>query len=167
MAAMTWNHRAFRFHCVVLVLGTCLWGRTLPAQSPDASASERYSELGQRALAEGHYSEAEQAFEKLRELQPGVAEVHANLGLIYFQERKYDSAVQELGRALKLKPGLQKTQTLLAISLSELGRYRDALPGLEKGFHQSADGEARRMCGLQLLRAYAGLQRDSNAVGVA
>jgi tetratricopeptide (TPR) repeat protein len=118
-------------------------------------------------LAEGHYSEAEQAFEKLRELQPGVAEVHANLGLIYFQERKYEPAVQELGRALKLKPGLQKTQTLLAIALSELGRYRDALTGLEKAFHQSADVEAKRMCGLQLLRAYAGLQRDRNAVEVA
>jgi len=53
------------------------------------------------------------------------------------------------------------------MSLSELGRYAEALPGLEKGFRQSTDPPLRRMCGLQLLRAYSGLRRDSKAVEVA
>jgi tetratricopeptide (TPR) repeat protein len=53
------------------------------------------------------------------------------------------------------------------MSLSELGRYSDALPGLEKCFHRSADTEIQRMCGLELQRAYTGLKRDHQAVEVA
>jgi len=41
------------------------------------------------------------------------------------------------------------------------------LPRLEKGFKQAADNEVRRMCGLQLLRAYTDLGRDSDAVDTA
>jgi tetratricopeptide (TPR) repeat protein len=137
------------------------------AHAQSAAAIEKYSEQGQRALAQGHYGEAEAAFEKLRELEPSVAEVHANLGVIYFQERKFEPAVSALSQALKLKPTLLKTATLLAMSLSELGRYREALPGLERGFRQSTDGPTKRMCGLQLLRVYTGLRQDSKAVEVA
>jgi tetratricopeptide (TPR) repeat protein len=93
--------------------------------------------------------------------------VHANLGAIYFQERKFDSAVSALRQALKLKPALPKTSALLAMSLSELSRYTEALPGLEKGFRQATDPPIKRMCGLQLLRAYSGLRRDSKAAEVA
>ena len=136
------------------------------AQTPDDSALQRYSEQGQKALAEGRYSEAEQAYKKLRQLDPGFAEVHAQLGVIYFQERKFDQAVSSLRQALKLKPGLPRAGTLLAVSLSETGRYQEALPGLERGFH-SSDDASRRMCGLQLERAYTGLQFDRKAVEVA
>jgi tetratricopeptide (TPR) repeat protein len=146
---------------------SCLTGTHAVAQAADVNELQRYAEQGQRALAHGQYAEAEAAFEKLRELEPGMAEVHANLGLIYFQEKKFEQAVPALRQALKLKPTLPKTATLLAMSLSELGRYDEALPGLEKGFHRSADPAIKRMCGLQLLRAYIGLHRDSQAVAAA
>ncbi len=93
--------------------------------------------------------------------------MHANLGLIYFQERKFEQAVPALRQALKLKPSLPKSGTLLAMSLSELGKYSEALPGLNKGFQQSSDPAIKRMCGLQLLRAYTGLQRNRQAVEMA
>ena len=137
------------------------------ACAQDASSVERYAEEGQSALAAGHYEDAEKAFEKLRQLEPGMAEVHANLGLIYFEERKFDEAVPALRQALKLKPSLTKSGNLLAMSLSELGRYSDAVPGLEKCFHHSADQEIKRMCGLELQRSYTGLKRDSKSVEVA
>jgi len=128
---------------------------------------ERYAEEGQAALAAGRYADAERTFEKLRQLEPGIAEVHANLGLIYFEERKFEEAVPALRQALKLKPALAKSGNLLAMSLSELGRYGEALPGLEKCFRRSTDLEIKRMCGLELQRAYTGLKRDSKAVEVA
>jgi tetratricopeptide (TPR) repeat protein len=137
----------------------------VPAQSP--TAAEQYSEQGQRALAEGRYSEAQVAFEKLRDLEPSIAEIHANLGLIYFEEGKFDQAIPALRQALKLKPSLNKSESLLAMSLSELGHYKEALPGLEQGFRHPADKEAKRMCGLQLERAYTGLQFDAKAVELA
>src|SRR5215831_16940241 len=130
---------------------------SLQAQSSSTAAVEQYSTEGQSALAAGNYAAAERAFEKLLTLEPGVAEVHANLGLIYFQEGKFEEAVPALRQALKLKPSLTKSDSLLAMSLSELGHYSEALPGLEKGFRRSSDPEMRRMCGLQLERAYTGL----------
>src|SRR5215469_4470471 len=136
-------------------------------QSTRNDEVERYSEVGQKALAAGNYIEAQQSFEKLRELAPGVAEVHANLGLIYFQQGKFEEAVPALRQALKLKPSLTRTESLLAMSLSELGHYKEALPGLEKGFQRPADPEIKRMCGLQLERAYTGLQLDRKAIEVA
>jgi tetratricopeptide (TPR) repeat protein len=147
------------------LLAICCFSLASTAQQ-DASV-ERYAEEGQSALASGHYADAEKAFEKLRQLEPGTAEVHANLGLIYFQERKFEDAILALKRALKLKPTLTKTDNLLAMSLSEIGRYNEAAPGLEKCLHHSTDIEIKRMCGLELERAYTGLKKDSKAVEVA
>jgi tetratricopeptide (TPR) repeat protein len=137
------------------------------AKGQESDSVERLYEQAQQAMTREHYAEAEQAYEKLSRLDPGTAEVHANLGLLYFEERKFDFAVPALRKALKLKPSLVKSENLLAMSLSELGRYSEAVPGLEKGFHRSSDPEIKRMCGLQLERAYTGLKRDSKAVEVA
>ncbi len=136
------------------------------AEQPDA-ALQRYVQEGDRALSEGRYADAERAFEEVRKLAPGTAEVHAKLGVIYFQQGKFTQAVPALRQALKLKPGLPNAQTLLAMSLSELGRYAEALPELEKAFRRSGDPALKRMTGLQLERAYTGLQRDRSAVEVA
>src|SRR5437764_1173892 len=78
---------------------------------------ERYAEEGQAALAAGRYADAEKAFEKLRQLEPGMAEVHANLGLLYFEERRFEEAIPALRQALKLKPTLSKSDNLLAMAL--------------------------------------------------
>jgi tetratricopeptide (TPR) repeat protein len=150
-----------------LVLLLFLSGSPAAAQTTDATAIQKYSEDGQRALAHGHYDEAERAYEKLRELSPGTAEIHANLGLIYFNEKKFEPAVIALRQGLKLNPNLHRAQVLLAMSLSELGQYNEALPGLEKEFHRSPDPVVRRACGLHLERAYTGLRRDDKAVEVA
>ena len=96
-----------------------------------------------------------------------MAEVHVKLGLIYFQQGKFAEAVPALRQALKLKPALPNADTLLAMSLSELGDYSEALPGLEKGFRRSADPALKRLAGLQLQRAYTGLGKDGKAVEVA
>jgi tetratricopeptide (TPR) repeat protein len=138
-----------------------------PSAPGQDSAAERYSGEGQRALSAGDYAGAERAYDKLRDLEPEIAEVHANLGLIYFEERKFDQAVPALRQALKLKPSLIKSSSLLAMSLSELGRYNEALAGLEKGFRQSSDPEIKRMCGLELSRSYTALKKDSKSVEVA
>jgi tetratricopeptide (TPR) repeat protein len=157
---------SIQWAALALVL-SALEGKSALAQSNAPASVYKYYEEGQRALARGQFQEAEKIFEKLRELSPSVAEVHANLGLIYFNEKKFDAAVPALRQALKLKPSLSKTETLLAMSLSELGKYREALPILEKEFRRSTDPVVKRSCGLQLERAYTGLQRDEKAVEVA
>jgi tetratricopeptide (TPR) repeat protein len=138
-----------------------------PHANAQDSEVQQYSEAGQKALASGDFGEAERAYEKLRDLEPGVAEIHANLGLIYFEEGKFDQAIPELQRALKLKPSLTKTEAILAMAKAEVGQHQESLPGLEKCFRGSADPEMKRMCGLQLERAYTNLHRDSAAVEIA
>jgi tetratricopeptide (TPR) repeat protein len=136
-------------------------------QGTNPAALEKYADEGEKALSEGRYQDAEQAYKKLAELSPNTAEVHARLGVIYFQEKKFDQATPELRRALKLKPGLPNLDTLLAMSLSENGSYEEALPDLEKGFAHSTDPLVKRMAGLQLERAYTGLRKDQKAMEVA
>jgi tetratricopeptide (TPR) repeat protein len=137
------------------------------AQGSQDETLQQYSQAGQQALTAGHYDEAESDFKKLLQIDPNIAEMHATLGVVYFQEKKFEQAVAELRSALRLKPGLARASTLLAMSLSEVGEYREALPGLEKGFQQATDPATKRMCGLQLMRTYTGLQRDRDAVTVA
>ncbi len=136
-------------------------------QTDNQEQAANYADAGQRALAAGRYAEARQNFEQLAKLEPGIAEVHATLAAIYFSLREYELSVREVRTAQKLKPGLPRLGSLLGLSLAEMGRFQEALPHLEKGFKQTADSEARRMCGLQLLRAYSGLDRDSDAVETA
>jgi tetratricopeptide (TPR) repeat protein len=149
--------------CILLALGAV----TVLAQVAAESSAQRYADAGQQALAAGQYTEAQSDFEQLTKLEPEVAEVHATLALIDFKLRLYESAVREIHMAQKLKPGLPRLDSLLGMSLAEMGRFSEALPGLQKGFKQSSDPEIKRMCGLQLMRSYTGLRRDRDAVEVA
>jgi tetratricopeptide (TPR) repeat protein len=156
--------RAVRLAAALLIL--LLGSSCLYSQASNADLQRDY-EAGEQALSEHRYADAERAYEKLERLSPDTAEVFGRLGLVYFQERKFDKAVSALRRAMKLKPGLPNTDILLAMSLSELGRYSEALPGLEKGFGKSTESVLRRLSGLQLQRAYTGLHRDRQAMEVA
>jgi predicted Zn-dependent protease len=158
---MHWSSKA----AAVAALCTAVALTASPQNSEESEA--RYADAGQRALAAGQYAEALSNFEQLARLQPNIAEIHATLAAIYFKERQYDRAVSEVKLAQKLKPSLPKLDNLLALSLAELGRFEEALPHLESGFKQTSDSEVRRMCGLQLLRAYTNLGRDSDAVAAA
>lgn len=156
-----------RFYPGCILALCCLLSSAIARAQTAGDEPDRYAEDGQRALAQGNYPEAQSNFEKLAKLAPNVAEVHATLAVIDFKLRNYEQAVSEVRTAQKLKPSLPKLDSLLGISLAELGHFSEALPGLEKGFRQSSDTEVKRMCGLQLLRAYTGLHRDPDAVETA
>ncbi len=157
---------------LLLALGVSLTVAAV-AQAParrsadSGQEAERYADAGQQALASGQYESARENFEKLVKLEPGIAEVHATLAVIDFKLRAYAEAVREVRAAQRLKPSLPKLDSLLGMSLAEEGQFKEALPGLEKGWKQTADAEVRRMCGLQMLRAYTGLGRNGEAVEAA
>jgi tetratricopeptide (TPR) repeat protein len=155
---------------IALAIGTTLLVSASPLHAGQQSVDsklQQYAADGERALAQGKYAEAQQAYETLRKLSPATAEVHARLGLIYFQEGKFTDAVPALREAIRLKPGLPKVSALLGMSLSELGHYEEALPEVTKAFNQTSDTVLRRMAGLHLQRIYTGLGRDSDAVDVS
>ena len=119
---------------------------SLAAQGSQEQTLQQYSQGGQQALAAGHYDEAESDFKKLLEIDPNIAEIHATLGVVYFQEKKFHQAVPELRRALRLKPGLARASTLLAMSLSEVGEYPEALPGLREGLPRRGPTQTQNVC---------------------
>ena len=143
----------FSMQLVIVFIFGCVCLQPARAQANSEEEAAHYAQTGQQALAAGRYAEARQNFEQLAKLDPKIAEVHATLAAIYFKQREYELAVREVRTAQKLKPTLPRLDSLLALSLSELGRFQEALPHLEKGFKQTADSDTRRMCGLQLLRA--------------
>jgi tetratricopeptide (TPR) repeat protein len=154
----------FPLKLALTLVFSCFYVQAAQAQSGREEDMARYADAGQKALAAGQYAQAQDNFEKLAKLDPSIAEVHATLAAIYFKQRQYELSVQEVLTAKRLKPSLPKLDSLLGLSLSELARFDEALPLLEKGFRQTADPDVKRMCGLQLLRAYTGLRRDSDAV---
>jgi tetratricopeptide (TPR) repeat protein len=151
--------------CLAAVL--CFFSFAAYARAGGQDDSDRLAAEGRQAMQAGNYPQARDDFEQLAKLHPEVAEVHATLGAIYFKLRDYGHAVDSIHAAQKLKPGLSNLDSLLGLSLSEMNRFSEALPKLEKGFRQTADPEIRRMCGLQLLRAYTGLDRDADGVEAA
>ena len=155
-----------KFALLLLLCALCIVSE-IRAQQAGASQSQRYSQEGEKALAAGRYDEAAQAYEKLCELAPDIAEARARLGLIYFQQGRFEQAALALRQAIKLKPALPNTDLLLAMALSELGRYKEAAPALEKGFKRVTDPALKRASGLRLARAYTGLGQDDKAVEVA
>jgi len=153
--------------CIAVAAAGHVHGQSAVKPSGANEQPEQYADAGQKALAAGQYAAAQENFVNLARLEPGIAEVHATLAVIDFKLRAYEDAVHEIHTAQKLKPGLPKLDSLLGMSLAEMGRLKEAFPGLEKGFKQTADAEVRRMCGLQLLRVYTGLGRNPEAVETA
>lgn len=159
--------RSGRLGSFIAVVFCCLSAAVAQPQATENSDAERYYNAGRKALSSGDFDEARKDYEMLAKLSPGIAEVHATLGAIYFQQKNYSSALNELHEASRLKPGLPKLDGLISMSLSELGRYKEALPGLETTFRSAEDAPVKRLSGLQLERAYTALHQDAEAVRVA
>ena len=146
------------------LLGLVLLPACLLAQEKD---TEQAYAAGQRALAAGNIEGALKIFEQVSQANPRVAEIHATIGAIRFQQGDYRGALRELTAAKRLKPTLPKLDGLIAMSQSELGDFKEALPKLQETFHTAKDAPVKRLSGLQLERAYTALQQDSEAVKVA
>ncbi len=108
----------------------------------------------QQALDEKRYADAEAEFRGILALKPDLAEAHANLGSIYFVRGEYIQAAKAFRQALKLKPTLARAEALLGLSEVRLGRVREALPHLEKGFSKCENDEWRLQAGLTLIDLY-------------
>ena len=169
--------RAHTGHAAALTMMICLaWlagrgptevGPYCGAAAATAAQLQRVYQEGERALAEGRYDDAARAYEELRKADPTSGDLHARLGMIYFQQGKFAEAVPVLQRAVKLKPSLSNAAGLLAMCLSELGRYEEALPGLRAAFRQSQDPALKRMAGLHLMRVNTFLDRPADAAQAA
>ena len=117
------------------------------AQSPLNDDQMRAFRGAEAAFAAKRYAEAASAYAGLATALPQIAELHAKLGLSHFFDRNCDRSAPAFQRALELRPDLKAARVLLAICLSELGRYREALPGLEEGYANPSGLRGRQALG--------------------
>ncbi len=132
------------------------------AQGRDDEAA-RYSEEATAAMQAKNWPAAATALRKLERIAPEVAEVHANLGLVYYSQNRVAEAEAELERALKINPAIPNAPVLLGLCKAELGRGEEAVKLLAPEYARTADPELKRMVGIQLMRAYNGAGQFARA----
>jgi Tfp pilus assembly protein PilF len=102
------------------------------AQTPDFSAE------GLKALEEGKYETAVQAFTKAIGADPADYFAHFNLAMAYSLLRKDAEGIAEYRKTLELKPGLYEAELNAGILLLRQKNPADALPLLEDAASQKA-----------------------------
>jgi len=85
---------------------------------------------GVKALDEGRYADAAQAFEQALETAPDDYGAHFNLGFAYTMLNRPADAISQYEKVLALKPGLFEAELNLGILLLEKGETAKALSQL-------------------------------------
>lgn len=65
-------------------------------------------------------------FKRLQKVNPEFAPIPAQIGMIYFQQKKYDDAANNLQRAIQLDPSNLSYRYNLAVAYDKLGRSKQA-----------------------------------------
>src|SRR5690348_10983970 len=102
----------------------------LALQTPD------YTAEGAKALDDGHYEAAAQAFTKAIEADPKDYTAHFNLALAYSFLGKDAEGVAEYRKVLELKPGLYEAELNAGILLLRQKNPADALALLSQAAEQ-------------------------------
>ncbi|HUG53632.1 MAG TPA: tetratricopeptide repeat protein, partial [Vicinamibacteria bacterium] len=93
----------------------------------DTSVRERWNDYGIGLLLQGDLKNAEAAFLKVTEMEPGYADGWVNVGRARVQEGNMEAAEEVLRKALAIDPDLAKTHFFLGTALKARGQYDEAL----------------------------------------
>jgi len=126
----------------------------------------RVAAAAQAELRAGDYAKAIENLEQLERMEPGVAEVRANLATAYYSVGRLDDAAQQARQALKLKPSLTNAHFFLGLSLAESDRCQEALPYLEKDYGRAPDPSMKRALGVDALRCAMFVNDSDQALGL-
>jgi tetratricopeptide (TPR) repeat protein len=121
-------------------------------QTSDGAIRDHF-ERAQAALASGRYDVAAGEFRAILKLDPSRAEALANLGTVYYAQAKYADASRAFREALRLRPALKGAEAFLGMAEARLGRTKEALPLLEKGFRNPLSDQWKLESGLLLADA--------------
>lgn len=96
------------------------------ANPNEAVVREKFSQ-GVALARDGKLDEAEAIFNEILEIQPGIAEVHRNLGYIYAQRKDWANAEMSYQAALDLRPGDPEFVAALAQMYQDSGQKEKAV----------------------------------------
>jgi tetratricopeptide (TPR) repeat protein len=146
-----------------------LTAQAAPASGPEPNSehsklrsqeADRWNEQGLRLFAEGRFTEAAHAFEKVYEIYPNLPDVGYNLGLALQRAGKDEESIAPLQKSLATRPGDPGAERALGVSLLNLNRGQEGLEHLLK----SLQGDPRNVDTLYYLAlAYYGRREFDRA----
>lgn len=114
-------------HLALLAVSLCGFGQqATPSQLETLLANAR------TAQSTGNFAEAAADYKRAIGVDPGVAQLWANLGLMQHQEGKYTEAISSFLKANQLNPSLYVPNLFLGIDYAHTGRGQTAVPYLIK-----------------------------------
>lgn len=111
-----------------------------------------YSEA-REAQSAGDYKTATENYERIVTLRPDIAEVHSNLGILYYQQKKSSDASRHFRKAIELNPSLAAPYFFLGVFSVRDRKYDEAVQHLQRA---QALGIPAANVNLQLGHAYFG-----------
>ena len=123
-------------------------------QQQPASTLDSLLETAQKAQAAKDYATAANAYKQAVRLQPNMAELWANLGLMEQETGDTSQAVSSFQHANRLNPSLYVPNLFLGIDYVSEGKAKEAIPFLSKAEKANASDAQPR---LALGRAYTAL----------
>ena len=119
-----------------------------------SSQVEEHFRAAQQDQQAGLLDAAEREYRTILQLQPGVPEVYADLGLIYYAQAKFGDSAQAFATAGKLKPGMRGVSLWLGIDYVKLNQSRRSIPLLREAVGlDPADKQAQSWLGTALWNA--------------
>lgn len=138
--------RAVVVCCLIIV---ALNGVAFSQQSSDF---ESLLASAKQAQARGDFEAAAVYYRQAVTHQPEIAELRANLGLMYYETGQDQQAIDAFQRAIRLKPDLFVPNFFLGLDYLKLKRLTQAIPYLKRAaLSKPADPEVQRALG----QAYA------------
>jgi tetratricopeptide (TPR) repeat protein len=144
------------YACVLLASCQSCLSQSLPES---ASVEELYS-TAQAAQQRGDYVTAAKAYQVLTERRPDVAEIWANLGVMYEYMGNYSKADYEFRIALQKKPKLYVPTFFLGLNQLRAHQFQAALHYLKTAVLLNPHDEH---AALGLAQAYSGIYDDDDA----
>jgi tetratricopeptide (TPR) repeat protein len=117
-------------------------------------------EEARAAQSRGEFSAASEAYRRAVALDPSVAELWANLGLMDHESGRHEEAIRSFKEAVKLNPALFVPQLFLGIEYLGFKKPETAIPFLEKAEKLNPDDP---QAALNLGKAYAMMDRSDRA----
>ena len=115
-----------RVRCSIVYI---LLGVAFSQQTPDFDS---LLASAQQAQARGDFKAAAESYHRAVAFHPEIAELQANLGLMYYQAGKDQQAITALRQAIRLKPRLFVPNLFLGLDYGKLQRFNDAIPYLRR-----------------------------------
>jgi len=131
------------------------------ASSQESAQFESLLASAQQAQARGDFESAAEFYGQAVKIRPEIAELQANLGLMYYQTGKDKEAIEAFREALRLKPSLFVPNLFLGLDYVKLKRFNEAIPHLKQAaLLNAADIQAQ----LALGQAYEGSGKTRLAI---